>query len=326
MTTTIIPELTQELQQKLSARLHGGKPLSESSIKLYLTNLRKLNDGEPIKNLKFLDKPELIKEKLADYKPTTARTFYIAIVSCLAVLKDKSKKMEKLWKTYTEQMLTLNKDVQVQRASGEKTETQAANWIEPEEIESKYEALKTAVDGFKDSAKINKGQYTKLLQYMVFSLYKLIPPRRNLDYQQMYVCKKAPTADEDKNFYDVDAGEFFFNRFKTAKMEGQIMMKVPTELKEVIDLYLKHQPLMRDTKKLKTFCIPFLVSFTGEKLDKINSITRVLNAIFSPKKIGSSMMRHFYLSNKYGDVSSEMKEDAAAMSHSIATQKEYILK
>ncbi len=326
MTTTIIPELTQELQQKLSARLHGGKPLSESTIKLYLTHMKKMNNGEPVKNLKFLDKPEDIKEKLADYKPTTARTFYIAIVSCLAVLKDKSKKIEKMWKTYTEQMLSINKDVQVQRASGEKTETQAANWIEPEEIESKYEALKTAVDGFKDSAKINKGQYTKLVQYMVFSLYKLIPPRRNLDYQQMYVCKKAPTTDEDKNFYDVDAGEFFFNRFKTAKMEGQYMMKVPTDLKEVIDLYLKHQPLMRDTKKLKTFCIPFLVSFTGEKLDKINSITRVLNAIFSPKKIGSSMMRHFYLSNKYGDVSSEMKEDAAAMSHSIATQKEYILK
>jgi hypothetical protein len=66
--------------------------------------------------------------------------------------------------------------------------------------------------------------------------------------------------------------------------------------------------------------IPFLVYDDGKPLDKINSITRVLNGIFK-KNIGSSMLRHSYLSSKYGSVRQDMADDAKAMSHSIGTQQ-----
>jgi hypothetical protein len=63
----------------------------------------------------------------------------------------------------------------------------------------------------------------------------------------------------------------------------------------------------------------------GEPLDKVNSITRILNRIFG-KSIGSSMLRHSYISSKYAAVNEEMKEDAKNMSHSLGMQKEYIKK
>ena len=38
------------------------------------------------------------------------------------------------------------------------------------------------------------------------------------------------------------------------------------------------------------------------------------------------MLRHIYLTNKYGDDINEMKKDAEAMGHSTTEQKEYIKK
>jgi hypothetical protein len=57
----------------------------------------------------------------------------------------------------------------------------------------------------------------------------------------------------------------------------------------------------------------------------VNAITRVLNRVFG-KKIGSSMLRHIYLSDKYKDQNEEMKKDAEAMGHSLDLQRAYIKK
>jgi integrase len=55
----------------------------------------------------------------------------------------------------------------------------------------------------------------------------------------------------------------------------------------------------------------------------VNVITRILNKLFG-KNIGSSMLRHSYLSKKYGKVLEEMAEDADLMAHDDSTQKTYI--
>ena len=67
-----------------------------------------------------------------------------------------------------------------------------------------------------------------------------------------------------------------------------------------------------------------LVNNDGSPLPSVNSITRLLNRAFG-KNIGSSMLRHIYLTSKYKDVNKEMAKDANAMAHSSAEQKNYIL-
>ena len=71
------------------------KGIAASSIKLYLNNLRKLNDGSELTSFKFLEKPEKVIEKLTNYKPTTKRNFLIAIVSALNT--DNNPKIKKLY-------------------------------------------------------------------------------------------------------------------------------------------------------------------------------------------------------------------------------------
>jgi hypothetical protein len=65
------------------------------------------------------------------------------------------------------------------------------------------------------------------------------------------------------------------------------------------------------------------VASDGEPIVAVNAITRVLNKVFG-KKVGSSLLRHIYLSSKYGDTLAEMKKDSAAMGHSLEVQKTYI--
>ena len=59
------------------------KPISDSSKKLYTRNLMKLNNDMPITNFNFLKEPKQILNMIKDYKPTTQRSYIIAILYAL---------------------------------------------------------------------------------------------------------------------------------------------------------------------------------------------------------------------------------------------------
>ena len=69
----------------------------------------------------------------------------------------------------------------------------------------------------------------------------------------------------------------------------------------------------------------FLVSFNGEPYLQTNSITRILNKIFNAK-VGASMLRKLYLTNKYGDTLDELKTDVAQMGTSVDVAKNNYIK
>jgi len=165
--------------------------------------------------------------------------------------------------------------------------------------------------------KLTADQYDELLQAVVLGLYVLLPPRRNMDYQKMLVG--APTEDKSHNFFDPKAKTFTFNAYKTQKTHGSTTETVPPLRFRLLKIYIKFNPLA--TKDATPF--PLLVFPNGKPFAAVNSITRVLNKIFG-KHFGSSMLRHSYLSNKYGKVEQEREKDAQAMGHNVSTQKEYI--
>lgn len=298
------------------------KGLNDSSIMLYVKNLQRLNNEKPLANFNFLKEPSKILDMLKDYKETTKRAYLISIVSALR----SDEKYLKLYKVYRDMMENKNKELREKSATNEMTEQQKQNWISWDEVKTAYNKLKELVD--KLTTPLNEREYNILLNYMVLSLYYHISPRRN-DYGNMNIVKVLPT-DESLNYlvYDNVKNKFVFNNFKTAKKEGQIIVDIPDELNQVLKIYLKHHPLLKEKSKgkvLKATNEPFLVQYNGEPVGKhSNGITRVLNRIFSPKKVSSSMLRHIYLSDKYGDTLNEMKKDSTNMSHSLGMQKEYI--
>lgn len=295
-----------------------SKNITESSLKLYLNNLKRLNSGEFPKNFNFLKDVDKVVEKLNKYKPNTRRSYFISIVT---ILKHEPK-LKKLYDKYYSILEVYNKEGSVNNT---KSKTQQDNWINQDEVKNIYDKVTEEVKSFLEKKKLNASEYEKMLRWVVLSLYVLQKPRRNMDYQKMLVGYKIPTdLNNDYNFLDLSNKKFIFNNYKTKGTYKTQEVDVTDDMFNVINLFLKFHPNIKQLKKNKQVLIPLLVDFEGKQLPNINSITRILNTIFG-KKIGVSMLRSIYLTDKYSDQSNEMKEDASAMGTSTnVIQNQYI--
>jgi integrase len=256
-----------------------NKKLSSNSITLYLKLLKNINEGNEIKNLKFLNNHEKILEKLAKYKPTTQRNNIIAIVSILKALENP------LYNTYYNIMINMTKNI---NENNKKIETiEIIKW---NDVIAKFNELKIRISKI-PNANMTEQKYNSLLDTVILSLYVLIPPRHNKDYTDMMITKNNIT-DNTKNYLDTKKQQFIFNVYKTSKKNGQLIIAIPDELMTIIKIYIKHHPMKSE---MKTQNIPFLVYYNKKPI-KDNSITRILNKIFD-KKISSSILRHIYYNN-----------------------------
>ena len=310
-----------EFMLNLARQLMSGREVSESTANQYLQTLFSLNNKMPFNNLAWLKNTADVEKRLAEFAPATQRGYVSAIVSSLSPSKDKPT-YKKVYQHYYDLMMKGSKEARENKTEG-KTKKQEDNWTEWSEVQKIKEALKTECAKFSAHKHISPAEYDCLLKYVVLSLYTDIQPRRNQDYMDMYVVKKwSDDLPKDRNYLDNSKTptQFVFNKYKTAKKYGEQKVDIPnTEeapLGSAIQMYFKHHPLLNaKTKEAK-----FLVAHDGSPLSSVNAITRVLNKIFG-KKIGSSMLRHIYITGKYGDLKSEMAKDADAMGHSVKEQQ-----
>ena len=298
----------------LGKKLVDEKKIAESSSMLYIKNLWTLNNKVPFNNLAFLKNSDTIEELLSKYADNTKKTFLSSIVSVLSLFKDKAT-YKKIYEHYYNAMMAKATDMKKEE-SDEKTEKQSDNWMEWADIKKNVETLREEVLKFANNKLITPKQYNSLLSYLILSLYTEIPPRRNADYSEMYVVGKwTDKLDNTKNYYDVATNTMVFNKYKTAKKHGQQIVDVKTSpiLTDAINMFIKHSPIHKG-KISKNTEFRFLTYEDGSPLSAVNSITRVLNKALG-KKIGSSMLRHIFLSNKY-DIK-DMKDTADAMGHTV---------
>ena len=116
------------------------------------------------------------------------------------------------------------------------------------------------------------------------------------------------------NYYK--GGKFVFNRYKTDKVYGEQMIDVKSkspEFNNILSKWVKCNP----TDYL-------LFSSNQQKLTS-PQITRMLNKLFG-KNTSVDLLRHIYLTNKYGKLQEEMEADSKDMGHSLAQQALYIKK
>ena len=295
-----------------------NKNISESSLKLYISNLKRLNGGQEPKNLNFLKNVDSIIEKIKDYKPNTRRSYIISIVSTLK----HEPKLKKTYENYYKILMEYNNDL---KTNNTKSDTQKENWIEQKEVNDIYKKMEDEIKPKLDKKKLTFDEFNDLQKYFVLSLYTLQPPRRNLDYQYMIVVNKYDPENVDKkyNYLDLENKKFYFNNYKTKGTYKTQEAQIPDNLFEIIKLYLKYHPINNHLKKKGNF-IPLLVDFDGVPFESKNSITRILNKIFK-KNIGSSMLRNIYLTDKFGDKVNELNETATQMGTSSNTiQNNYI--
>jgi hypothetical protein len=294
-----------------------SKSITESSLKLYFNNLRRLNGGDFPKSFTFLKDVDAIVSKLADYKPNTRRTYLISIVSLLKT----EPKQKKLYDKYYALMDGYNKSL---ATNNEKSETQKENWLSQEAVKKVESDLTAEVAPLLEQKKLGTDAYNKLLSWVVLSLYTTQPPRRNLDYQMAVVCNKyLPDLDPHFNYLELPTGTWYFGNYKTKGTYKIQEIKCSDECLAVIKKYLKFHPLKAELKK-KTGAVPLLVDATGAPFEAVNAITRILNKVFG-RRIGVSLLRNIYLTDKYSGKVAELNADATQMGTSASTiQNQYI--
>jgi len=292
--------------------------IAKSTAENYVAKIKRLI-GTPrrLKDLSQLKDTETILESISHLSLGTRGNYLSAILAVLRLAGETGGYQEAI-KTYEKAM----EDLKTERSgidTSDMTPTQEKNWIEWSEVLEKHKALEEEYQAIKSkkAKRLSPSDFRKVQDYVVLSLYTKIPPRRNRDYLDvMFVADKdsRPKTGDDCNYYFQKEGIFQFNVYKTAKHYGSQEIKVPDDLKEILDYYASVIP-----SKVKWL----ICSADGQPQRSSTAMTRILNRIMG-KNVGSSMLRHIYLTNKY-DIS-EMTKDSQMMGHSLTEQREYLKK
>jgi hypothetical protein len=278
---------------------HKQKPYKESSVKPVISQLVNLNKKKPLTSLDFLLDRETIDQKLETYAPSTRRVILFSIVN---VAKDMGR--DDILNLYQEDA----KAGEVRRPVGIKTDKQEENWLTWDDVVAKRKE-------FEEKEDLSDSDQKKLL---LLSLYTMFPPRRNMDYIDMVVTDRMPGKKPTKMNYMVvmkTKMRMVFEVYKTAGAYGRQVFDVPEDMRKAVLRFLKTQHWTDEKNR----------ALLGAGLHS-NYITRMLNEVFAPKRISSSMLRHIYASSKYGgaehqEALAEMMDDADKMAHSIGTQQ-----
>ena len=76
-------------KDNLMETLKKSRPnAKESTIKMYSSNLLKLQKLMDTDNFKFLDKPDNVKDKVSELHFTTQRNYYNAVIVYLMAVRD----------------------------------------------------------------------------------------------------------------------------------------------------------------------------------------------------------------------------------------------
>ena len=92
-----------------------------------------------------------------------------------------------------------------------KSDKEAANWVSQPELDKIYKDLKAQANALFKKSELSKSDLQTIQNYVILSLYTLIPPRRSLDYTEM----KINNIDKKQSNY-INGKKFIFNTYKTS--------------------------------------------------------------------------------------------------------------
>ena len=198
----------------------------------------------------------------------------------------------------------LNGQYSEEQATHQKSEAQEKNWVDYDDYVKKVDELGERLDDVKKKAEWSNDDVRRFQEYLIAKLYTVYPLRN--DYVMKVVSKaefnKLSEKDKEQmNFLVVPSNGhtmfFVLNEYKTRRKYGEKRVLImDAEVQKVLRLWLKrtsHSSLFVDP--IKGF----------DKPADSSTITKILTTMskreFGGKSVGSSLLRHMYLSSKYTD-------------------------
>jgi hypothetical protein len=307
--------MTIETNQLLKDTLKKNRPdLSESSIRTYLSNYNNISKGIKIVLVTQFDFVKY-KDDILKYLDTLSLTQRKSkIAGIISLLSDKAD--DKDYKDVIEEMRSVMNDTareyDEKEVGQEMTARQKDNYLPWTEIMAIYEKLKAhALPLLKIPIdKITNDVFEILQNYVLLSVYCLIPPRRVKDFA-LFKIRNIDTSEGSKdNYMTIEKKKpfFVFNTYKNAGRLGAQKVPITTELKKIIEMWVKINPtdwLIVSNKRTKI---------------QLNRINTMLNNIFK-RNLAPTLMRHAYLTHHFGNVNlADLEKTADQMGNSSITR------
>lgn len=285
------------------------KNLTEGSLLTYksiINNIMKKNDIKDISY--FSSNVDNVIDNLKDLEPKKRKT----ILSAIIVLLDDDNNKTAI-KKYRDIMMKDSNKSKEEDIKQNKTDKQADNWLSYDEVLKVYNTLKSDNAHLLKKDKLTKNEFQRLQNYIILSMYVLIPPRRLLDYTEM----KLRNYDKEKdNYIDDKFKSLVFNKYKTSKYYEQQKVDIPIKLKNILKRWFninKNDYLFVDSK--------------NNKLSPVK-LNQRLNNIFD-NNISVNMLRHIFITDsgkvfpKNMPSLEERKKIAEDMGHNVSEQELY---
>lgn len=279
--------------------------LSQGSIRTYTSIIKNL--GKEMKQ--DFSEPQFIlkhhKEILEHLENTPPKLRKTRLAS-LVVFLSKEEKAEDVLKKFRELMADDRKVAEDESKEQKLTDRQKQGWVDWDFVLQKYEELKKEVTPLLKQSSLDKKQFNRVQIFVLLSCLILIPPRRSLDWTSF----KIRNVDKEKdNHLELIKKKpyFIFNTYKTVSKYGQQKELIPNNLHQIIKSWIKLNP--NDY---------LLMNYNQSKSISPTQLTHLLHGFFD-KPISTSLLRHIYLTHKYGNLPAikEMEATASSMGHSL---------
>jgi hypothetical protein len=321
--------------EKLMEEVKQSRGVRDTSLALYKRHLNKLAmdiTGKEYQNEKFLKtKADEIIKYLDDKSNSVRRNFSASIMVALSPKQKNSPTDEYrgVYERYAKLLTEGQANYLESKKDNKMNSKEEKNWMNFDEVISLRDNLskKLKKEGIKmTSTDISKSNFDLLQQYLVLSLYTMQAPRRN-EYATMKIINKKEYLDLDKE--DLKKNNYLVNLSKTNKLfsygsdkvkskieGGSNTVNITKELNSVLNLWLHFNKSDN-----------LLVTQQGGMGMTKNQLTLLLNRIFKPKMISTSMLRKIYLTNMFGDEAernNKKQKIAEEMNHGTGVQNLYI--
>ena len=162
--------------------------LSTSSLKVYLSALRKLNNDQPPTSVNYLLDVEQILKKIEGKSNNTKKSYLTAVGVALQAAQGKSNKYDKVIKKYEEIRDGYQNEYADLVASHEKTEKQQANWVDWSDWTEMSDDLGESTKHLKREKEWSDEELLQFQDYLITQLYKHYPVRN--DFHDTKVVSK----------------------------------------------------------------------------------------------------------------------------------------
>ena len=308
--------------------LRENKPeITESTLSAYVLNLQKLHDRlhgtKEFSDIEWLKQSDDVLTSLDQHCSSylTVRNYLNSVIVALLNREDFATVIEQ----YQAKRDTLNDKYNEIQATKEPTEKQQLNWVSVDEIEELIEEYNAQIKRLKGKSALTAKDRIAYQDRFMLQFWLHYPLRNDLNNTRVISRRAFNALDrnerESSNFViQGKVPELSIGNYKTRKKYG--VKKIPIEDKSVLKA-------MRQWLDVSPNPDYILINVNQKTPMSSLHITQNLNRIFKKnfnKSVGSTLLRHIVLTEKFGQQLQEMEDMADVCGHEVSTAHKVYIK